>query len=1603
MLEQRRTIYKTLFYGILFSCFVFLGTGGAILNPPHDATNGINCDSCHFDFSNTPAWWNTAPANLDDVPVNRVCWQAGCHDGTVNPFIKTHSSEAMGSNKYGVFTFECINCHNPHVQRQVYHNEYPAGLSGTITGVDAATQTFTLDISLPDRTGDADPADDYVGWTIVPHIPYKTINYKIASNTATTVTVTGAIDTNRVFPGTSAFGILVGRYVKAFNPTPSGQKTVKFFVSEGANSFADGDATREGVCEVCHTRTENPSTNVARHRNNAHDDTHYEGQRCIQCHAHTGGFGHGGGGTDCVDCHGHDAGTLYDADMSVPYTPGAVPSPGNGTYKSHSTHTERDSDDLRGPGIYCNSCHDITNFPYFNSGTDTSGDGNIDLSETDVCDGCHSPNGAFDGVNSSGGSVGAKDNWANGVYTGSNLTDGKEKWCVDCHDQGTSVIGGRQAPDVAGDDVNYGFYKSGHGSALQECGACHGLDMDHNFDGQQTYAVPGPSYKVGYRLKDVNGNDPLNIPYVDPFECRYDPTDYELCYSCHSEQNLLNDTRAVGYLGCTSNPFDNAASITTNYKDVLGGEENIHSDHLISVSAWFFALDPTPKWDSDRDGATYDSGVSCITCHNPHGPSRPDGINPTKKMTVTGLDIIWDNDANGDFGQVGPLGNVNNTCWSGCHAPNGGKYYRTHPVPPLDSIMVTDNNPADPAAAEAGYTNSTSVSVAFTLGIGFTPTQMRLAEDFDFTVNDTGWIGYSSPYTYTLSASEGSKTVYAKIRDGVTTSGIRADTIILDTIDPVMDSSTLTSPNGGENWKQDSSHDITWGIITDDNFSAGPISLDYSTDSGGSYPNSIAAGEANDGTYSWTVSPVESSNVRVRLTATDRAGNQASDSSDADFTIEPVAAAGLSSITITDNDSTDPEAAEAGYTNNQTVAVSLSVSNNPTDMILAENPGFSVNSTGWIPFNATATYTLTAGDGSKTVYAKVRNILGESGTASDAIILDTVAPTIQSTTLTAPDGGEFWPTGSSQTILWSNGDITDANLKTNPITLEYSTNSGASYSSLIASGEANDGSYTWNPLPATANFTSKVRITASDKAGNALSDFSDNDFFISPPYIVTTTNDSGAGSLRQVMSDLVAAGGNNTIWFNIAAGSLINGVAVIPIGSNLPDLSQPNIMVDGNSQAALVGDTNPNGPEVRIDGGGSNNAFIITGNNATIKSLQLTNLSVALTSTADNTVIEGCYFGFSADTGGYANQSSAVNISFLAGATNSTIGGSDSGATNYISCATSQGIRDYGSGNRIMNNVVGLLPDGTLCANDSGGLFLGAIDLAASFGCLVQDNTICGSSYGIKMDPDTENCTIKSNLFGLTYSGGVWNQIGPSNISISVTAGFGSGGNITIGGPNVATDDDNLNDSNVIHPGGTGISIATHAIGKPDMIFGNFIGTNPEEDENFGATYGIQAGSASDRSLIGGGGPGEAGNVIAHMSFYGVYLLNTASDNIQISRNSFYDNGDEVGDDAIFLVAGANNNTARPNITAATTTTVTVVGVLSGETVEVYISDCVPYGSCADGTIYGEGMTFVGSAVSGGASVDVPVSGINVGDWVTAIRIQADLDTSPFSSNFQVP
>jgi 3',5'-cyclic AMP phosphodiesterase CpdA len=94
---------------------------------------------------------------------------------------------------------------------------------------------------------------------------------------------------------------------------------------------------------------------------------------------------------------------------------------------------------------------------------------------------------------------------------------------------------------------------------------------------------------------------------------------------------------------------------------------------------------------------------------------------------------------------------------------------------------------------------------------------------------------------------------------------------------------TVDSPDGGEAWDIGLIYDITW--TADDDVGVVGVDILLSTDGGASFPHTVATGEANDGTYSWQVDVVPTTEARVKVVAWDGDMLSGEDVSGADFEI----------------------------------------------------------------------------------------------------------------------------------------------------------------------------------------------------------------------------------------------------------------------------------------------------------------------------------------------------------------------------------------------------------------------------------------------------------------------------------------------------------------------------------------------------------------------------------------------------------------------------------------------------------------------------------------------------------------------------------------------
>lgn len=466
---------------IVISYFIAL----ASIDAPHNESRRVDCGSCHAEGLLQSFWGGSGIYSTFDELCLSCHEESSCpellpspeYPETKGPLMQTHKDSD------GNALVECRACHDPHYQKQKNYKNTDAGELYLAWGKIECSNPVDLSCPYDDESNTTTLQYTEInyksenGWNaaklrgktnpcrrtiLLPNL--KKLGYSYLVETIDeglkTITVKGNAKPVYQYITTTSFAVIYGQFIR---DNINGNQ-VKFFDRKGANSFSDGDTIYNGVCEVCHTQT-------VYHKKDGTGNYHYPAARCYVCHDHINGFeyDHGEPGKDCDDCHGHDdgwnGGSYY------------------GTKQSHSTHTENDGDDLKGPYITCSDCHDTNDYPFFKSGTDGDADGKYNLSETDVCDDCHSPNGAFDGVDDA--VIGAKENWHDGVYSSPTLKTGKEKWCAGCHDDVPAYSKGQHG-EIIVDNVDSGASHTGTWGTSSSIPGYYGSDYRYHTTGAGT-------------------------------------------------------------------------------------------------------------------------------------------------------------------------------------------------------------------------------------------------------------------------------------------------------------------------------------------------------------------------------------------------------------------------------------------------------------------------------------------------------------------------------------------------------------------------------------------------------------------------------------------------------------------------------------------------------------------------------------------------------------------------------------------------------------------------------------------------------------------------------------------------------------------------------------------------------------------------------------------------------------------------------------------------------------------------------------------------------------------------------------------------------------
>jgi len=624
-------------------------------------------------------------------------------------------------------------------------------------------------------------------------------------------------------------------------------------------------------------------------------------------------------------------------------------------------------------------------------------------------------------------------------------------------------------------------------------------------------------------------------------------------------------------------------------------------------------------------------------------------------------------------------------------------------------------------------------------------------------------------------------------------------------------------------------------------------------------------------------------------------------------------------------------------TNSANVATSSTFDNNGVN-----DSAFAITTVGPATADLAVTHTAspaTAGVGGTITYTVITTNNGPS-TATGLTITDVLPPNV---TYTGATGATCNETSGTVTCtvasLAASGSIT--------INITTTANAvGTATASASATATETDGNSANNTnIPATASVTGST-------------------------VIVTNTNDSGAGSLRQALLDANSAVCTATCNVQFAIGS---GAQTIALLSGLPTINVP-IVIDGTTQPGFSGTA-----LISIDANAdSTNApgLNLTGSNSTLRALVVLhahNHGVILGGSTGGNTIESCVIK--------GNDLEGIHVT----SANNTIGGVTASLGNAVFANGDSGIVLIGStasNNVLRNNLIGVDTTGaTAWANGIDGVQL----LDGASNNTLDLNTISGNTnsgiYLTSSGVPTQNNTIQGNRIGTDSSGAFGIGNGVAGIYLGCSAP-----NNTIGGTTVAT-------RNVIGGNGTGV----HNLGcgsNGNVIAGNYIGTAANGTTAISNGIGIELEGGASQTII-GGTTTAAANLIANNPTSGVKILSPAAAN-GILHNAITNNGPGINLDNLPLSTtndstdsdtGANNLQNAPVLSAASLSGSNLVVTFSVDSASVAATQSLVVELFkADGT--GQGKQFLGTQCFNGNNISTTMTiasaPVVAGDPITA-------------------
>ncbi len=519
---------------------------------------------------------------------------------------------------------------------------------------------------------------------------------------------------------------------------------------------------------------------------------------------------------------------------------------------------------------------------------------------------------------------------------------------------------------------------------------------------------------------------------------------------------------------------------------------------------------------------------------------------------------------------------------------------------------------------------------------------------------------------------------------------------------------------------------------------------------------------------------------------------------------------------------------------------------------------------------------------------------------------------------------------------------------------------------------------------------------------------------------ITNTNDSGAGSLRQVISNANALDDDSTLAvegrtagvehaiFMLGNGSsapglrssvnlFSGGVATLAPRSSLPPISRA-LVIDAQRQPGWTG-----APVVQISGSGAgagvDGLTITSPTGSTVRGLVINGFSrFGLTLEAGSGHrVAGNHVGTNAaGDAAVGNGTVGVNVWRAGG---STIGGPAAADRNVLSGNGNSGVvigGTGGTGNVVQGNHIGVNAAGSgKLGNGAQGIY------AASAGNQFIGNVISGNTWeNLLLDSGASGSLVTGNTIGLDVTGTFALANGSAGLRVL------SAGNV-IGGHTAAL-------RNVIAGNGSDGVQVVGASATGNLLQGNHIGVDAAGTAVVpNGSAGVRLQADASGNTVGGAG---AGNLIRGNKGPGVVLTGAGSN--RISRNAIWGNGQigiDLADNGVSVNDGAktsgqpNQLMDQPVLTAARVrgNQLAVTGhvgsaagqsLFAGASVEVFTSD-------ASGNGHGGGQAWLGTLTADGngnfqGTLTMPVASLALGARLTATATDGSGNSSEFGPNF---